>query len=297
MCGEQRPEARPVTMPTGSLPRVRGTAPCSAPRSQSHRITPACAGNSQIVSLYIGLLKDRPRVCGEQVCPSGPCGPMMGSPPRVRGTDTPLIDATWEQGITPACAGNRRFLLPRCKVSQDHPRVCGEQVYFDQETLLDMGSPPRVRGTAALCPDKDLRNRITPACAGNRKTGTEGRAKMEDHPRVCGEQSIRHASSSGPRGSPPRVRGTVWQEIMDEQRLRITPACAGNSAWWAAGQGRMEDHPRVCGEKILRWLRARPDSGSPPRVRGKGGVQRPIVLDGRITPACAGNRSARSLTT
>ena len=54
--------------------------------------------------------------------------------------------------------------------------------------IMFPGSPPRVRGTAALCPDKDLRNRITPACAGNRPWACSAEYPTEDHPRVCGEQ-------------------------------------------------------------------------------------------------------------
>ena len=71
--------------------------------------------------------------------------------------------------------------------------------------------------------------RITPACAGNRKSQAFARLLLQDHPRVCGEQS------SGPHimelriGSPPRVRGTDDGFVDKTELVGITPACAGNS--------------------------------------------------------------------
>ena len=52
----------------------------------------------------------------------------------------------------------------------------------------------------------------------------------------------------------------------------------------------IEDHPRVCGEKLL--LNVIPNSikGSPPRVRGKGTEEIVVVQITGITPACAGKR-------
>ena len=50
----------------------------------------------------------------------------------------------------------------------------------------------------------------------------------------------------------------------------------------------IEDHARVCGENLARYLGIARCTGSPPRVRGK----RFISIGGlpflRITPACAG---------
>ena len=33
----------------------------------------------------------------------------------------------------------------------------------------------------------------------------------------------------------------------------ITPAYAGKSPAENSGHGRQEDHPRICGEKVVRW--------------------------------------------
>ena len=56
-------------------------------------------------------------------------------------------------------------------------------------------------------------------------------------------------------------------------RFWITPACAGKRADYTGKTPKVEDHPRVCGEK--RFASASLDAywGSPPRVRGKEGKE------------------------
>ena len=78
------------------------------------------------------------------------------------------------------------------------------------------------------------------------------------------------------------------QQVLDG----ITPAYAGKSAALSRAPAGQRDHPRVCGEKTLggssgRWL-----MGSPPRMRGKGGLRLPHGPLHRITPAYAGKRLA-----
>ena len=58
-----------------------------------------------------------------------------------------------------------------------------------------MGSPPRVRGTVAAIVEDGGRNRITPACAGNRVILPDLEQVDRDHPRVCGEQATAFGKS------------------------------------------------------------------------------------------------------
>ena len=57
----------------------------------------------------------------------------------------------------------------------------------------------------------------------------------------------------------------------------------------------LEDHPRMCGEQNQLLMDQVPIPGSPPRVRGTDSVAQAWVLSERITPACAGNRSASAV--
>ena len=109
---------------------------------------------------------------------------------------------------------------------------------------------------------------ITPACAGNTSNDIHFIFINRDHPRVCGEYISNLLSDSGSLGSPPRVRGIheKKRKLMDE--VRITPACAGNTACCQRSLAQWGDHPRVCGEYTINLLSVKKLIGSPPRVRG-----------------------------
>ena len=89
--------------------------------------------------------------------------------------------------------------------------------------------------------------------------------------------------------SPPRVRGIPGFPENAAYLRRITPACAGNTEELLVGVIGIKNHPRVCGEYPA-TVRARSSKiESPPRVRGIQTVTIVNYLQGRITPACAGN--------
>ena len=90
-----------------------------------------------------------------------------------------------------------------------------------------------------------------------------------DHPRVCGEKPSRHVLLVFREGSPPRVRGKENRQRALARVTGITPACAGKSPQYEHFQTSVQDHPRVCGEKLIDDTRTRERLGSPPRVRGK----------------------------
>ena len=147
-------------------------------------------------------------MCGEQrIWRDGPVR-LVGSPPRVRGTDDYGAANNTYGGITPACAGNSPGIASLHSPSRDHPRVCGEQLRTRIPTSDFMGSPPRVRGTGDSQAVVITPGGITPACAGNRFQDIVPLLVFWDHPRVCGEQSSSVRNTVFPMGSPPRVRGT-----------------------------------------------------------------------------------------
>ena len=171
------------------------------------RITPACAGKSRCYSLAWRYIEDHPRVCGEKHDTFPTLNLDPGSPPRVRGKVAYLLEDNSRDGITPACAGKSRRIVPAVRVGEDHPRVCGEKRYGQNSKRAKEGSPPRVRGKV------DDRHRvgqdigITPACAGKRTTCNFLDNNSQDHPRVCGEKLKILFCTPRMRGSPPRVRG------------------------------------------------------------------------------------------
>ena len=147
-----------------------------------------------------------------------------------------------------------------------------------------------MRGTVSSNFMKQAQKGITPACAGNSFHPVIIRRIVEDHPRVCGEQLTYDHAEFWANGSPPRVRGTGQPNAMIARSIRITPACAGNSAMLHQLFDYQQDHPRVCGEQRYINITAEYLTGSPPRVRGTVFLRLIRKSRVRITPACAGNR-------
>ncbi|QGT99537.1 hypothetical protein SYNTR_0944 [Candidatus Syntrophocurvum alkaliphilum] len=110
-----------------------------------------------------------------------------GSPPHVRGIYYEEYQVRTIVRITPACAGNMVYFHHNKHIYWDHPRMCGEYYFRIAPNLLNIGSPPHVRGISLFSSLQLSVNRITPACAGNIIS-----LNLFDYPS---------------RGSPPHVRG------------------------------------------------------------------------------------------
>ena len=133
---------------------------------QPSRITPACAGKTDIDSLQLRGVRDHPRVCGKNHKISVQLSIHWGSPPRVREKPETLWHAKIPDGITPACAGKTPFFLRSVPLARDHPRVCGKNSAVLLANMGSLGSPPRVREKPLYNQLNERSFRITPACAG-----------------------------------------------------------------------------------------------------------------------------------
>ena len=91
-----------------------------------------------------------------------------------------------------------------------------------------------------------------------------------------------------PLRSPPRMRGKDPPAAAMQGCPGITPACAGKSHSVTDANASSWDHPRVCGEKLSISSAHISQTGSPPRVRGKGETACEVVVKFGITPAYAG---------
>ena len=134
-----------------------------------------------------------------------------------------------------------------------------------------------------------VRNRITPAYAGNTDCFYMYRDRVWDHPRLRGEHFDEEKRTIHIQGSPPPTRGTRKIPVIQFVAVGITPAYAGNTNTNNIAQHTNEDHPRLRGEHATVKENAYPFLGSPPHTRGtqkRTGTGRTIY---RITPAYAGN--------
>ena len=176
-------------------------------------------------------------------------------------------------GIIPACAGST-VRLGRCfPPYRDHPRMCGEHVPPVRVGGAPSGSSPHVRGAPFLFGTNWAGSGIIPACAGS----------------TC---AVRTRSGRW-RGSSPHVRGAHDSDAVVAFCAGIIPACAGSTADMLFEGDVTRDHPRMCGEHLVRcrcWRRLR---GSSPHVRGalrQCGSRRG---ERGIIPACAGSTITR----
>ena len=86
------------------------------------------------------------------------------------------------------------------------------------------------------------------------------------------------------------MRGKGHTTIFQIKTDRITPAYAGKSPALRPEFAAAQDHPRLCGEKLIIKIPDTDEAGSPPPMRGKVFTASTPCVSVRITPAYAGKR-------
>ena len=165
-CGDKQSAKPQIRHVAGSPPRMRGQDLIGPAAASILRITPADAG-TRIVTQLVGYnLWDHPRGCGDKAMHTHGKPMATGSPPRMRGQEIRGLQRCHSMGITPADAGTRPHAV--CELSEcwDHPRGCGDKFQGQPHAGRRPGSPPRMRGQAAIPIEHNGKQRITPADAG-----------------------------------------------------------------------------------------------------------------------------------
>ena len=183
--------------------------------------------------------------------------------------------------------------MPSVGSSTDHPRVRGEHTLRELHRKRQDGSSPRARGTPVAADPQLFCMRIIPACAGNTRLPARKSRVRADHPRVRGEHEEIYGVGQAPYGSSPRARGTRLTMDIAGLRVRIIPACAGNTSAARWNITAESDHPRVRGEHLLGSGCLTHTDGSSPRARGTPVFEQRLDSLDRIIPACAGNTRRR----
>ena len=200
----------------------------------------------------------------------------------MRGTHVDAGGRQQGHRIIPADAGNTGSCVGPSRMGGDHPRGCGEHKRCLRALRFGRGSSPRMRGTQMQSRIGERAVRIIPADAEN---------TMSNSP-ICAPASLDDRS-----GSSPRMRRTLQRDRHLLQMCGIIPADAGNtcSAWskicfcW--------DHPRGCGEHMMRRSGVSLIGGSSPRMRGTLAACSTSPSPWRIIPADAGNTNGRRVAT
>ena len=251
-------------------------------------ITPAPAGKTSTHYRQQKAFEDHPRTCGENYISKANLEFPLGSPPHLRGKPPPSNLTPYFFRITPAPAGKTKQIEKLKNSSEDHPRTCGEN---DKGVCLHKclrGSPPHLRGKPKSKITIIISVGITPAPAGKTHAPVYVLDSMRDHPRTCGENSMRSRAKSTPPGSPPHLRGKPLLSLLFSSILRITPAPAGKTKQWILHRLKHRDHPRTCGENLHGEIVEIVAQGSPPHLRGKPCNADLVANILGITPAPAG---------
>ena len=151
-----------------------------------------------------------------------------------------------------------------------------------------LGSPPQVRGKPLFTAATLSLKGITPAGAGKTYSQFLLFVSVKDHPRRCGENTSNTIPFPTTLGSPPQVRGKLYNSVDNIFRYRITPAGAGKTVSILHSERLHRDHPRRCGENPPPPRASCAIRGSPPQVRGKLARKIEGYARSRITPAGAG---------
>ena len=128
VCGENRKEKSWLLKLTGTSPRMRGK-----PATENNLINflgniPAYAGKTACPATCSGAPQEHPRVCGENGW-SFLFYPMpLGTSPRMRGKRNARIDYVCETRNIPAYAGKTTSNARCARRTEEHPRVCGENL-------------------------------------------------------------------------------------------------------------------------------------------------------------------------
>ena len=83
------------------------------------------------------------------------------------------------------------------------------------------------------------------------------------------------------------MRSRLTNVEVQRPRLRITSACAEQTAVWPRMGRGSGDHLRVCGADFLVLVLVKGNAGSPPRVRSRRRALSDKCVVSGITSACA----------
>ena len=139
---------------SGSPLRVQGKEINETIANDGYRITPACAGKSEVIGAQFASAEDHPCVCREKSISFLLKPTYLGSPLRVQGKGNPALCKENGIRITPACAGKSTARAALLSGGQDHPCVCREKADILTAFWRATGSPLRVQGKVHSLPQK-----------------------------------------------------------------------------------------------------------------------------------------------
>ena len=254
----------------GSAPHTQGTGFGANASVYSLRFSPAHAGNGTATATRSLVHTVQPRTRRERERSDRLDRHRRGSAPHTQGTGA--ASGAWACGsrFSPAHAGNGcRGVRPRLRRAVQ-PRTRRERIHVLEELKPSDGSAPHTQGTADADDMPDDRARFSPAHAGNGIVPEWPQPGVAVQPRTRRERpwvACRWVLASG---SAPHTQGTGRGGAQGGQRVRFSPAHAGNGAGYHPAALAVAVQPRTRRERAAEALARGQIDGSAPHTQGTG---------------------------
>ena len=187
-CGERGTNDVLSLTPSGSSPRVWGTASMRALGFSYFRFIPTGVGNGLISMSKSPAKAVHPHGCGERLYAVAVNREYHGSSPRVWGTGFPIVPGKEKWRFIPTGVGNGSSIHNSPTSYPVHPHGCGERTIQGPHGLCISGSSPRVWGTGMTGVRGQIDSRFIPTGVGNGSAHDIKRAVSAVHPHGCGER-------------------------------------------------------------------------------------------------------------
>ena len=187
-CGEHRSKSKGVSPPAGSSPRMWGTPQMTLAKPILIRFIPTHVGNTSVFRFFTGSYSVHPHACGEHALAGWANMALIGSSPRMWGTQCSRSKPWPYRRFIPTHVGNTGC------AGLTQPACCG--------------SSPRMWGTLARRCLRVQNRRFIPTHVGNTSDAGAAVYLLTVHPHACGEHMHPSRAWAWKNGSSPRMWGT-----------------------------------------------------------------------------------------
>ena len=170
---------------------MRGKRPSPIGEAPQRRNIPAYAGKTKLRMRFDADEAEHPRVCGENIKNGLQTLGDFGTSPRMRGKLNSAATKAGKKRNIPAYAGKTSGHPRQPPPPAEHPRVCGENRLILWSATATRGTSPRMRGKPPSKRIDGAEIRNIPAYAGKTRSHVSDWCFSREHPRVCGENSLR----------------------------------------------------------------------------------------------------------
>ena len=269
-------------------PHARGwTRPRSSLRTR-RAVSPACAGMDRLSASSPSRSARFPRMRGDGPSCQPPGPPLRPFPPHARGWTVGMVIVDECHIVSPACAGMDRSQLRSRLGSRGFPRMRGDGPFYGLLASNTAVFPPHARGWTAHSGQTRSYSSVSPACAGMDPGSPTCDSANRCFPRMRGDGPLPPCATNPTSMFPPHARGWTRRPGRVGAYPGVSPACAGMDPFTMSYRVLLEGFPRMRGDGPSSAALMTVAAKFPPHARGwtQPGLLR--LLDGVVSPACAG---------